>query len=108
MLACQTSRDLRLGELRLRHVRQIHVAMLDLAISELSHDLEHFGPCRVHLLVDLLVHLDGHAKFELLAGHFAFLSRFTIVAAATSGTATALKAAVFTTIFGDATLWPGV
>src|SRR5438552_483046 len=86
----------------LRHLRQarlgdafeIHRAVLDLAVAELVDHFQYLGPGGIEALVDLFVHLDGHAKFELLGGHFAFLGGLAIVGAAAPGPAATLQASL--------------
>src|SRR5258705_11665311 len=82
----------RAEDLGLGDVLELDVAGHDLAVAELPDDLEDFRPRRVHLLVDLLVGLDGHAEFELLGGHLALLGGFAVAGTAAAGAAAAVEA----------------
>src|SRR5258705_10783962 len=72
----------RAEDLGLGDVLELDVAGHDLAVAELADDLEDLRPRRVHLLVDLLVGLNGHAELELLGGHLALLGGFAVVGTA--------------------------
>jgi hypothetical protein len=74
----------------------------------LPNHFENFGPGRIQPLVNLLVHLDGHAELELLAGHFAFFGGFAIVGSTTAGASAALKAGGFAAVDSAAALWAGI
>src|SRR5579863_3736587 len=94
----QTLRRTGFEQVRLRNVFQINFAGDNLAIAELTNDFEDLGPGGVHALVELLIHLDGHDKLELLGGHLTLFGGTPVVRESAARASPSLKARIPTVV----------